>query len=193
MSDFPRHWSITFDAFTVFRKKSGNRTDGPTADQYQQSLPAPQKRAGDSWPTTGTRSSLSRRFCFLASWWLVGAMRHLPAEAEFRVMASIELSQRGGNPFVDQLLSWKIILVKVISSTIKVIGGGILGRGSDHTGRSGDLQAGARPASEMVDIRYREQRDPGGQGSRLGCGIQYAARWNRLCDRGIVETPYPFL
>ena len=67
--------------------------------------------------------------CFLASWWLV--WRYAPfarGSGIPQVMASIELSQRGRNPFVDQLLSRKIILVKVISSTIKVIGGGILGR-----------------------------------------------------------------
>lgn len=67
--------------------------------------------------------------CFLASWWLV--WRYAPfarGSGIPQVMAAIELSQRGKNPLVDQLLSWKIIIVKVISSTIKVIGGGILGR-----------------------------------------------------------------
>jgi H+/Cl- antiporter ClcA len=45
-----------------------------------------------------------------------------------QVMAAIEISKPSSRGLVDKLLSLKIILIKVVSSAFKVLGGGIVGR-----------------------------------------------------------------
>lgn len=66
---------------------------------------------------------------FLASWWLV---RRYAVYAKGggipQVMASIELSRPSTRKMIDQLLSLKNIIVKILSSALKVLGGGIIGR-----------------------------------------------------------------
>ncbi|MEO6758613.1 MAG: chloride channel protein, partial [Saprospiraceae bacterium] len=67
--------------------------------------------------------------CFLAAWWLI--VRFAPyarGSGIPQVMAAIELSIPKVQGKVRQLLSLRIIAVKVVSSTILVIGGAAIGR-----------------------------------------------------------------
>lgn len=66
---------------------------------------------------------------FLLSWWIV--KRYAPFAAGSgipQVMSSIELSKPNTKQYIDKLLSSKVIAVKIISSTFKVLGGGVVGR-----------------------------------------------------------------
>ncbi len=66
---------------------------------------------------------------FVTSWWLV--KRHSPYAKGGgipQVMASMELSRPRTYKLIDHLLNIKVIIIKVLSSTVKVLGGGIVGR-----------------------------------------------------------------
>jgi len=67
--------------------------------------------------------------CFLLSWWLVlkfapyGKGSGIP-----QVMAGIALTGPRTDGIVDKLLSLRIIIVKVVSSLVMAMGGGVIGR-----------------------------------------------------------------
>ena len=66
---------------------------------------------------------------FFLSWWLV--VRYAPnarGSGIPQVMAAVELSKPATATLVDRLVSLRILLVKIFSSTLKMLGGGILGR-----------------------------------------------------------------
>jgi H+/Cl- antiporter ClcA len=66
---------------------------------------------------------------FLFSWWIVKRFApYAKGSGIPQVMASIELSKPQNYRLVSHFLSLKIIVVKIISSAVKVVGGGILGR-----------------------------------------------------------------
>jgi H+/Cl- antiporter ClcA len=68
-------------------------------------------------------------FCFLTSWFIVKSFAPFARGSGIpQVMASIELATPKSNDKVDRLLNIKIVIVKIISSTIAVIGGGVVGR-----------------------------------------------------------------
>jgi H+/Cl- antiporter ClcA len=67
--------------------------------------------------------------CFVVAWWLV--RRYAPyarGSGIPQVMASIELATPKYNGMVNRLLSLRIICVKVLSSLVMALGGGIIGR-----------------------------------------------------------------
>ncbi|RQO31187.1 chloride channel protein [Taibaiella sp. KBW10] len=67
--------------------------------------------------------------CFLLSWWLVKRMApYAKGSGIPQVMAALELTNPKDNALISRFLSLKIILVKIVSSAIKIIGGGIAGR-----------------------------------------------------------------
>lgn len=66
---------------------------------------------------------------FLISWWLV--IRFAPfakGSGIPQVIASIELTKSKGEDKTTLFLSVRIIIVKIISSAVKMLGGGVLGR-----------------------------------------------------------------
>jgi H+/Cl- antiporter ClcA len=68
-------------------------------------------------------------FFFLISWWLV--RRYAPyakGSGIPQVMAAIELTRPESRHLINKLLGLRIILIKVLSSIAKVLGGGIVGR-----------------------------------------------------------------
>ncbi len=67
--------------------------------------------------------------CFIVAWWIV--MRFAPyakGSGIPQVMAAIELATPKHNEKVNKLLSLRIVIVKIVSSLIMVLGGGIVGR-----------------------------------------------------------------
>lgn len=67
--------------------------------------------------------------CFLISWWVVNQFApNAKGSGIPQVMASLQLSNPKTKSFIHHLLSLRIIVVKMISSTIKVMGGGVVGR-----------------------------------------------------------------
>jgi H+/Cl- antiporter ClcA len=67
--------------------------------------------------------------CFLVSWYIVKSFAPFARGSGIpQVMASIELATPKSQDKVDRLLNVKIIIVKIISSSISVIGGGVIGR-----------------------------------------------------------------
>jgi H+/Cl- antiporter ClcA len=67
--------------------------------------------------------------CFITSWWIVKRFAPYSRGSGIpQVMAAIELERPNKNSAVNKLLGLPIIIVKVISSTILVIGGGVIGR-----------------------------------------------------------------
>jgi H+/Cl- antiporter ClcA len=67
--------------------------------------------------------------CFLLSWFLVHALAPRANGSGIpQLMASIELTQSKNEGQVNDLLSLRIIVVKVLSSLIGVLGGGSIGR-----------------------------------------------------------------
>lgn len=66
---------------------------------------------------------------FLMSWFLVKKYAKYSAGSGIpQVMASIELSKHSTNFLIKKFLSFRIIIIKILSSAIKVFGGGIAGR-----------------------------------------------------------------
>jgi H+/Cl- antiporter ClcA len=71
----------------------------------------------------------SAPICFLISWWLVKRFAPYARGSGIpQVMASIELAKPRSNYIIETFLGVKIIFIKVASSAVKVLGGGILGR-----------------------------------------------------------------
>lgn len=68
-------------------------------------------------------------FCFLGSWYIVKKIAPFARGSGIpQVMASIELATPTQHDKVDRLLNVKIIFVKIISSLVMVLGGGVIGR-----------------------------------------------------------------
>lgn len=66
---------------------------------------------------------------FLTSWWLVRRFApYAKGSGIPQVMASISLAKPETKKYIKLFLSFKIIIIKVLASSIKVVGGGILGR-----------------------------------------------------------------
>ncbi|QFR49329.1 chloride channel protein [Sulfurimonas lithotrophica] len=66
---------------------------------------------------------------FLVSWWLVVTFAPFSKGSGIpQVMASIELADTKKDYLVDYFVNLKIIIVKLLSSFVKVLGGGVLGR-----------------------------------------------------------------
>lgn len=67
--------------------------------------------------------------CFILSWWVVKRFSPYARGSGIpQVMAAIELSSPRSSALLKQLLSIKVIIVKIISSLVLVFGGGIIGR-----------------------------------------------------------------
>jgi H+/Cl- antiporter ClcA len=67
--------------------------------------------------------------CFVTSWWLVKRFSPYSRGSGIpQVMAAIELSNPKHDAKIKQLLSFKVIFIKIVSSIIIVIGGGAIGR-----------------------------------------------------------------
>lgn len=67
--------------------------------------------------------------CFVASWWIVKKLQPYAAGSGIpQVMAALELSNTKDQPKIGKLLSLKIIVIKVASSIVMVLGGGAVGR-----------------------------------------------------------------
>ncbi len=66
---------------------------------------------------------------FLTSWWLVRRFApYAKGSGIPQVMASISLAKPETKKYIKLFLSFKIIIIKILASSIKVVGGGILGR-----------------------------------------------------------------
>ncbi len=67
--------------------------------------------------------------CFIGSWWLVKKFSPYSKGSGIpQVMAAIELATPRNNDKISKLLSIRIIIIKIISSFILIIGGGAIGR-----------------------------------------------------------------
>jgi H+/Cl- antiporter ClcA len=67
--------------------------------------------------------------CFLLSWWIVKKFAPYSRGSGIpQVMASIELATPKYVQKVDKLLSLRVIFIKIFSSLIMVLGGGVIGR-----------------------------------------------------------------
>jgi H+/Cl- antiporter ClcA len=67
--------------------------------------------------------------CFVLAWWLVQRFAPYARGSGIpQVMAAIQISSPKTNYLVDQLLSFRIILVKIASSLVMAVGGGAVGR-----------------------------------------------------------------
>ncbi|HEY4148728.1 MAG TPA: chloride channel protein [Chitinophagaceae bacterium] len=67
--------------------------------------------------------------CFIVSWWLVQQFAPLARGSGIpQVMAAIELPTPKYNERVKKLLSIRIIVVKILSSLVMALGGGVIGR-----------------------------------------------------------------
>ncbi len=67
--------------------------------------------------------------CFVLAWWLVQRFSPYARGSGIpQVMAAIQISSPRTSPIVDKLLSFRIILIKVLSSLVMAVGGGAIGR-----------------------------------------------------------------
>lgn len=67
--------------------------------------------------------------CFVLAWWLVRRFAPYSRGSGIpQVMAAIELANPKYNEKVNKLLSLRILVVKVISSLVMALGGGVIGR-----------------------------------------------------------------
>lgn len=67
--------------------------------------------------------------CFLLAWWVVQRWAHYARGSGIpQVSAAIELATPRYNALVDHLLSMRILVVKIVSSCLLVLGGGVTGR-----------------------------------------------------------------
>ncbi|HTB31899.1 MAG TPA: chloride channel protein, partial [Bacteroidia bacterium] len=67
--------------------------------------------------------------CFISSWWIVKRFSPYATGSGIpQVIAAIELEKPNKNSSVTKLLGFRVIITKVISSTIFVIGGAAVGR-----------------------------------------------------------------
>lgn len=68
-------------------------------------------------------------FCFLASWWVVKRYSDYARGSGIpQVMSAIEFANPRYNFLVDKLLSIRVMIVKIISSLLMIVGGGAIGR-----------------------------------------------------------------
>lgn len=80
--------------------------------------------------------------CFLISWWLVKKFApYANGSGIPQVMAAIELAKPSKTHLVDKLLNLKVLIIKILSSIIKVMGGGIVGREGPTIQISGSIFA----------------------------------------------------
>ena len=67
--------------------------------------------------------------CFLVAWWLVRQFAPFARGSGIpQVMASIELATPKYNEKVNKLLSLRVLFIKILSSLIMALGGGVIGR-----------------------------------------------------------------
>ena len=67
--------------------------------------------------------------CFLSAWWLVRRFASYARGSGIpQVMASVELAGTPEESKIKKLLSLRIIFVKIVSSVLMVLGGGVVGR-----------------------------------------------------------------
>jgi H+/Cl- antiporter ClcA len=67
--------------------------------------------------------------CFVMSWWIIHYFaQNARGSGIPQFMAAIDLSSSGKEPRLGRLLSLKIIIVKIFSSLLMVLGGGAVGR-----------------------------------------------------------------
>ncbi len=67
--------------------------------------------------------------CFLIAWWLVRRFAPYSRGSGIpQVMASIELANPKYNDKVGKLLSIRVLVVKIVSSLVMALGGGVIGR-----------------------------------------------------------------
>jgi H+/Cl- antiporter ClcA len=67
--------------------------------------------------------------CFILSWWLVNKYSPYSRGSGIpQVSASIELANPKKYFLISQLLSGRVLLIKIISSLVMVFGGGVVGR-----------------------------------------------------------------
>jgi H+/Cl- antiporter ClcA len=67
--------------------------------------------------------------CFIGSWWVVKRFAPYSRGSGIpQVMAAIELETPNKNSKVNKLLGFQVIIVKVLSSLLFVVGGGVIGR-----------------------------------------------------------------
>lgn len=67
--------------------------------------------------------------CFLIAWWLVVRFAKFAGGSGIpQVMASIELANPRDHEKIRYLLSFRVILVKIVSSLFMILGGGVVGR-----------------------------------------------------------------
>jgi H+/Cl- antiporter ClcA len=67
--------------------------------------------------------------CFIGAWWLVHRFAPYARGSGIpQVMAAIQISSPKTNHIIDRFLSFRIILIKVLSSLVMAIGGGAIGR-----------------------------------------------------------------
>ncbi len=67
--------------------------------------------------------------CFIGSWWLVKKFApYAKGSGIPQVMAAVELATPKNHNKISKLLSLRILLIKIISSFIFIIGGGVIGR-----------------------------------------------------------------
>jgi len=68
-------------------------------------------------------------FCFLLSWWLVKKYSPYARGSGIpQVMAAIELANPKEHHKINKLLSLRVVVVKIVSSLVMVVGGGVIGR-----------------------------------------------------------------
>ena len=78
--------------------------------------------------------------CFIAAWWLVKKFEPRAAGSGIpQVMAAIELANPRYNAIVDKFLSLRVIIIKVLSSLLMVLGGGAVGREGPTVQISGSI------------------------------------------------------
>jgi H+/Cl- antiporter ClcA len=67
--------------------------------------------------------------CFVVAWWLVKRFAPYSRGSGIpQVIAAIELATPRHNDKVNKLLSLRIVVIKIISSLVMVLGGGVIGR-----------------------------------------------------------------
>ncbi|MHA4811395.1 chloride channel protein [Flavitalea flava] len=67
--------------------------------------------------------------CFLTAWWLVNRFSPYSRGSGIpQVMASIELATPKNNEKVNKLLSLRVLFIKILSSLVMALGGGVIGR-----------------------------------------------------------------
>ena len=67
--------------------------------------------------------------CFVASWWLIKRFSpYAKGSGIPQVMASIDLATPANGKKVHRLLNIKVLIIKILSSMLMVMGGGIIGR-----------------------------------------------------------------